>query len=50
MRKLLYSLICLTLTMPAIAGEGYVDKVNPFIDSHRSRWFFFDSASLPFGW
>lgn len=49
MRRLLYTLICLTLTLPAIAGEGYVDKVNPFIDSHRSRWFFFDSASLPFG-
>lgn len=25
---------------------GYV---NPFIDSHKSRWFFFSSASRPFG-
>ena len=49
MKRLLYSLACLTLALPAFAGNGYVDKVNPFIDSHRSRWFFFDSASLPFG-
>lgn len=26
-----------------------VDLVNPFIDSHKSRWFFFSSASRPFG-
>ena len=22
----------------------YVELVNPFVDSHRSRWFFFSSA------
>lgn len=26
-----------------------VDKVYPYIDSANSRWFFFDSASRPFG-
>ena len=26
-----------------------VDYVNPFIDSHKSRWIFFSSASRPFG-
>ncbi|MDR0698676.1 MAG: glycoside hydrolase family 92 protein, partial [Tannerella sp.] len=25
------------------------DYVNPFIDSHKSRWFYFSSASRPFG-
>lgn len=29
--------------------KNYVDWVNPFIDSHRSRWFFFSSACRPFG-
>lgn len=27
----------------------YVELVNPFVDSHRSRWFFFSSACRPFG-
>lgn len=26
-----------------------VDYVDPFIDSHKSRWFYFSSASRPFG-
>ncbi|WP_321474181.1 GH92 family glycosyl hydrolase [uncultured Paludibaculum sp.] len=25
------------------------DEVNPLIDTHKSRWFFFSSASRPFG-
>ncbi|MDR1722443.1 MAG: hypothetical protein LBR84_00705, partial [Tannerella sp.] len=29
--------------------QSPVDYVNPFIDSHKSRWFFFSSASRPFG-
>ena len=29
--------------------NNYVDLVNPFVDSHRSRWFFFSSACRPFG-
>lgn len=31
------------------AKKNYVDLVNPFVDSHRSRWFFFSSACRPFG-
>ena len=27
-----------------------VDYVRPQIDTHKSRWFFFSSASRPFGW
>ncbi|MCP4311885.1 MAG: glycoside hydrolase family 92 protein, partial [Bacteroidetes bacterium] len=26
-----------------------VDYVNPFVDTHKSRWFFFASAARPFG-
>jgi predicted alpha-1,2-mannosidase len=26
-----------------------VDFVNPFVDTHKSRWFYFASASRPFG-
>lgn len=29
--------------------KNYVDLVNTFVDSHRSRWFFFSSACRPFG-
>lgn len=29
--------------------KNCVDLVNPFVDSHRSRWFFFSSACRPFG-
>lgn len=29
--------------------KNYIDLVNPFVDSHRSRWFFFSSACRPFG-
>ena len=29
--------------------KNYVDLVNPFVDSHRSRCFFFSSACRPFG-
>ena len=28
---------------------NYVELVNPLIDTHKSRWFFFSSASRPFG-
>ncbi len=51
MRRPILILISLLLLSPLPAGAqgDYVDKVNPFVDSHRSRWFFFDSASLPFG-
>ena len=29
--------------------NNYVELVNPLIDTHRSRWFFFASACRPFG-
>jgi predicted alpha-1,2-mannosidase len=53
MKKLLLNLLLL-LSLPAAADEPFatfspVDYVNPFIDSHKSRWFFFCSASRPFG-
>ncbi|MDO1499353.1 hypothetical protein Q2T40_03735 [Winogradskyella maritima] len=28
---------------------NYVDRVYPWLDSENSRWFFFSSASRPFG-
>ncbi|MEP5341832.1 MAG: GH92 family glycosyl hydrolase [Algibacter sp.] len=41
--------ICLTLGM-SVQGQGKpVDLVNPFVDTHNSRWFYFNSASRPFG-
>lgn len=33
----------------AKARKNCVDLVNPFVDTHRSRWFFFSSACRPFG-
>lgn len=33
----------------AEARKNCVDLVNPFVDTHRSRWFFFASACRPFG-
>jgi len=33
----------------AHAEKSSVDYVNPLIDTHKSRWFFFSSASRPFG-
>ena len=31
------------------ASRSPVDYVNPLIDTHKSRWFFFSSACRPFG-
>ncbi len=30
-------------------AAGPVDEVNPLVDTHNSRWFFFSSACRPFG-
>ena len=49
MKKAVLLLLTLVATFSAAAQERYIDKVNPFVDTHKSRWFFFDSASLPFG-
>ncbi len=38
----------LATVLPGQAREP-VDYVDPFIDSHQSRWFYFSSASRPFG-
>ena len=32
-----------------IYGQRPVDLVNPLVDSANSRWFFFSSATRPFG-
>ena len=43
-------LICLFFSCtPSVTENKPVDYVNPFIDSHKSRWIFFSSASRPFG-
>jgi predicted alpha-1,2-mannosidase len=31
------------------AGKSPADYVNPLIDTHKSRWFYFSSACRPFG-
>jgi predicted alpha-1,2-mannosidase len=33
----------------SVQKKQAVDYVDPFIDSHKSRWFYFSSASRPFG-
>lgn len=33
----------------AVEGSDYVSRVNPWVESDRSRFFFFQSASNPFG-
>lgn len=49
--KKLYLLSCLLLIGSSLYAQAQqpVDLVNPFVDSHRSRWFFFSSACRPFG-
>ncbi len=48
MKRLLLTILGI-FSLIALNSTNYVDKVNPFVDSHRSRWFFFNSASRPFG-
>jgi predicted alpha-1,2-mannosidase len=47
------SIYILSLMVVLISGciqtKQPVDYVNPLIDSHKSRWFFFNSACRPFG-
>ncbi|MBV8251388.1 MAG: GH92 family glycosyl hydrolase [Chitinophaga sp.] len=50
-RRILVFLLTL-LALPAKSQQAHkrlVDEVNPFIDTHNSRWFFFSSACRPFG-
>lgn len=48
LKCLLLSLAVLQSCAPG-SSKKPADYVNPFIDSHKSRWFFFSSASRPFG-
>lgn len=45
--RVLCGIALLTGLLPA--AERPVDLVNPFVDTHKSRWFFFASAGRPFG-
>ncbi len=46
-----FLLSLLYCTNPVIENDSFQpsDYVNPFIDTHKSRWFYFSSASRPFG-
>ncbi|MBD8491304.1 GH92 family glycosyl hydrolase [Echinicola sp. CAU 1574] len=46
--QLIFLLIVLICSCNQVQ-EKYTAYVNPFIDTHKSRWFFFSSASRPFG-
>jgi len=43
------AVILLTVMLGLCSAAGPVDLVNPFIDTHNSRWFYFSSACRPFG-
>lgn len=47
--KLLVFVIVLTSTALLKAEYKYVDKVDPWIESNRGRFFFFHAANVPFG-
>lgn len=44
------AMILVALLFPmGLLGKSPVDWVDPLIDTHESRWFYFNSASRPFG-
>ncbi len=47
--KLLAPLLCLALASQASADRSPADWVDPRIDTVKPRWFYFNSASRPFG-
>lgn len=53
MTKMLKSIAISCFMISLISGNTYaqrpVDLVNPFVDAANSRWFFFSSATRPFG-
>lgn len=49
MKPISVALLGLLLGLSGCASQRPVDMVYPFLDSVNSRWFFFDSASRPFG-
>ena len=46
--SILATLLLVTVT-GNINASSPTDYVNPFVDTHKSRWFFFASAARPFG-
>lgn len=40
---------CIHFASMSALEKEWVDYVNPFMDTHKSRWFYFASASRPFG-
>ena len=53
MKTTIYALVALVLSGSLLTGNLFgdspVDWVDPLIDTHESRWFYFNSASRPFG-
>ena len=49
MKRHILTLLCPIFASAELFAGALVDKVNHFIDTHKSRWFFFNSASRPFG-
>jgi predicted alpha-1,2-mannosidase len=46
---LVFLVSCKTGNTASLEKEQLVDKVYPLLDTENSRWFFFSSASRPFG-
>jgi predicted alpha-1,2-mannosidase len=49
--NLFFSLLFFQLTLSSLAQNSEIpaELVNPYVDSENSRWFFFNSATRPFG-
>jgi len=48
-RTYLYLILTFLYGVQITTAQKPVDLVNPFIDTQNSRWFYFSSASRPFG-
>ncbi|WP_347840352.1 GH92 family glycosyl hydrolase [uncultured Draconibacterium sp.] len=48
-KRILFLFLLLLSVYYTEAQKMPVDLVNPFVDTHNSRWFYFNSASRPFG-
>jgi predicted alpha-1,2-mannosidase len=48
-RSLLKPVLLSLILAQGLSAKTPVDWVNPLIDTHESRWFYFNSASRPFG-
>ncbi|WP_186755521.1 GH92 family glycosyl hydrolase [Echinicola salinicaeni] len=49
LKHLIFALLPLFFACKNEVQERLVNYVNPFVDTHKSRWFYFSSASRPFG-